>query len=177
MPRSRIFSYGYNSVVAFTRSISDITDFANALLVALKAIRRKIPRRPLIFICHSLGGIVCKQALIIANERQNLYGDILNATKGILFMGTPHRGADVAFWSGILGTLANGLTLGQGVRTDLLGHLKTKSNILGAICTQFVERGAGLQVVTFFERKKIPGVPGLVCENQSRMQPIHAVHQ
>jgi hypothetical protein len=62
-------------------------------------------------------------------------------------MGTPHRGADIAYWSKILGKLANVPLLGS-VRTDLLKDLEPKSKTLGEICSQFVERGQKLQIFT-----------------------------
>ena len=64
IPQCRIMSYGYNSAVQFSKSAADIGVFAEQLLFSLMAKRRShIEReRPVIFICHSLGGVVFKQA-------------------------------------------------------------------------------------------------------------------
>lgn len=64
IPNARILTFGYNSKTYFSRSKSNVQDFASELLGAIStrrqgAIERK---RPLIFICHSLGGLVFKQA-------------------------------------------------------------------------------------------------------------------
>lgn len=51
--------------------------------------------RPLIFICHSYGGLVVAQSLVEANSQQRrepYLKDLLKATYGIFFFGTPHRG-------------------------------------------------------------------------------------
>jgi hypothetical protein len=78
-----------------------------------------------------------------------------------MFMGTPHRGSDAAFWAGILGSIADVLTLGS-IRTKLLQDLQPKSACLGSICSQFVERAKSLRIFTIYERLKIKGLPGLV---------------
>ena len=44
----------------------------------------------MLFICHSLGGIILKQALCIANEQLYRYEVLVNSVLGIIFLGTPH---------------------------------------------------------------------------------------
>ncbi|KAK5680155.1 hypothetical protein LTS10_007082 [Elasticomyces elasticus] len=50
--------------------------------------------KPLVIVCHSLGGIIAKQALCVANKQFPRYGSIVNAIAGIIFMSTPHRYGD-----------------------------------------------------------------------------------
>jgi protein SERAC1 len=63
IPNARIMSYGYNSALLFSKSVADIFTF-DQLLEAL--ISRRVTeieqKRPNMFSCHSLGGIVFKQA-------------------------------------------------------------------------------------------------------------------
>lgn len=163
-PKARIFTYGYNSGVAFTGSASKIDDYARTLLERLRAKRREFDpnvTRPIIFICHSLGGIVFKKAMIIAHERSERYSAISRDTYGVLFMGTPHRGSDMAFWTTVIGKMADIFTLGS-IRTQLLQDLQPKSACLGMICSQFVERAQSLRIFTFYERLRIHGMPELV---------------
>lgn len=63
IPNARVLAFGYNSRTYFSRSDSDVRDFASELLAALQANRRTDVerKRPIVFVCHSLGGLVFKQ--------------------------------------------------------------------------------------------------------------------
>lgn len=57
---SRVFTYGYSSKVFQSDSAADLRSFSRNLLNLLNA-KSVGQQQPIIFICHSLGGIVCKQ--------------------------------------------------------------------------------------------------------------------
>lgn len=63
IPHARVLSFGYNSKTYFSRSNSDVREFASDLLAEIQASRRTEfeRQRPMIFLCHSLGGLVFKQ--------------------------------------------------------------------------------------------------------------------
>jgi hypothetical protein len=56
-------TYGYDSVVAFSKSSAEVDDFARDLLQRVNGVRKTAQEksRPLLFLCHSLGGILFKQ--------------------------------------------------------------------------------------------------------------------
>lgn len=70
----RISSYGYLSAVISSGANSQMLDFALGLLSALETLRRSTDTStiPIIFLCHSLGGILFKKCLLIANDRSKL---------------------------------------------------------------------------------------------------------
>lgn len=76
-----------------------VYDHAWDLLYGLEALRRssKEAGRPIIFIAHSLGGIVVKEALRGARaceySKPHVYS-VFHATSSVVFFGTPHGGAD-----------------------------------------------------------------------------------
>ncbi|KAI3535829.1 hypothetical protein CSPX01_11167 [Colletotrichum filicis] len=94
----RIHSFGYNSDWT-TRKDSRLTvhDFGQALLADLhnSPCLRKNGDTPIVFISHSMGGLVAKKAYLIATRDPN-YETIGKRIHTMLFLGTPHRGADSA---------------------------------------------------------------------------------
>ncbi|KAJ9668958.1 hypothetical protein H2201_000784 [Coniosporium apollinis] len=101
VPDARILTYGYDTHIRhrFGPAVSSSTvyDIAWDFLVSLEAERRSESSRPLLFIAHSLGGIVVKEALRRSRgceTYQNHIHTIYESTSGIIFFGTPHGGAD-----------------------------------------------------------------------------------
>jgi hypothetical protein len=94
------------------------------------------------------------QALILAHERSNLYGDLLNRVRGVAFMGTPHRGSDSAFWASFLANVLYVANVGLNTNRELVAALKKESTTLSKLSEQFIERGARLQITTFYETEK-----------------------
>lgn len=66
LPQARVLLYGYNSNVALETSIIGVREVADNLLNRLHLKRRgnSDVNRPIIFIAHSLGGIIVKQVCI-----------------------------------------------------------------------------------------------------------------
>ncbi|KAL8308112.1 hypothetical protein RB593_006439 [Gaeumannomyces tritici] len=101
IPDARIMTYGYDThirhkVFGPRASQNTIYDIAGDFLVALEAERRGATHRPLIFIAHSLGGIVVKEMLRRSQgcHSHDHLRQTTSATIGVVFFGTPHSGAD-----------------------------------------------------------------------------------
>ncbi|KAK5745109.1 hypothetical protein LTR17_001560 [Elasticomyces elasticus] len=130
----RILSWGYDTVV--TKAYKPTTKnniFAHAgnLLAALE--REQVAGRPLVFVAHSLGGIIVKEVLRRSDDStEDSVKAILESTAAIVFMGTPHRGSDA---------LAN---LANDVRRAASILLRTDSN--AEIITALVEDGLELEL-------------------------------
>ncbi|RDW70414.1 hypothetical protein BP5796_08811 [Coleophoma crateriformis] len=168
IPNARVLSFGYDSAVQFSKSVSGISDFAEQLLNELLAQRETVEekQRPLIFVCHSLGGLVFKQALIRAHERGR-YSDLLAYIHGVAFFGTPHRGSAVASWGNIFANIAKTASLGTSTNAMLTRDLKERSGVLSQISTSFVERGGKLDIFSFYETDKFPGMSCRIVEKDS----------
>ena len=62
--------------------------------------------RPIIFVTHSMGGLVVKQLLRNACDYGNSdWKKILGQTKGIVYLSTPHSGSNIANWLKYIGSL------------------------------------------------------------------------
>ena len=73
--------------------------------------------------------------------------------KAIIFIGTPHRGADMAAWGNFAARVLQ--ALGTATNRRILADLQQNSGTLGQISQQFVERGSTLQMKTFYETIKL----------------------
>jgi hypothetical protein len=101
VPSARILTYGYDThirhMIGPPVSRSTVYDIAWDFLIALEAKRRADPSRPVLFIVHSLGGIVVKEMLRRSSNcrwGQKHLLQIFESTVGIVFFGTPHGGSD-----------------------------------------------------------------------------------
>lgn len=103
MPNARILTYGYDTKIRhFLQgqiSRNTVQDHAWDLLCTLEAQRRSFleESRPLVFVAHSLGGVVVRDALKQASHCQDTHPhhhSLFPSTIAAMFFGTPHRGAD-----------------------------------------------------------------------------------
>ncbi|KAF8221360.1 hypothetical protein L208DRAFT_1328490 [Tricholoma matsutake] len=83
-------------------------------------------QQPIIFVAHSLGGIVLKNALIHADRNEYApYKAVEHSTYGIIFLGTPHQGsAAVDMAALILQILSIGFDTSNSILSDLALHGK-----------------------------------------------------
>ncbi|EXJ66951.1 uncharacterized protein A1O5_10146 [Cladophialophora psammophila CBS 110553] len=107
LPGARIFTFGYDFAL---RGTDPIEKQGHRLLEALYQSRSadNTLDRPLVFIAHSLGGLIVKQALICSQTRADDLAsrdvqarNFAQHTKGIVFIGTPHwvnERPDRAIW-------------------------------------------------------------------------------
>ncbi|KXH30114.1 ankyrin repeat protein [Colletotrichum simmondsii] len=169
MPTARVLTFGYNSKTYFSRSESDIPDFASDLLWALKTQRtsEEEQQRPIVFICHSLGGLVFKQAVIMAHVQDRHYSCILDRIHGVVFFATPHRGSSLATWDEIGTRIAKATTLGYATNSKLSSNLKVDSKFLKSVSESFAARGEEFEVRSFYETERMKGLNCKVVEKES----------
>ena len=65
------------------------------------SIEAEIVERPLLFVCHGLGGILVKRALLSSADKRNERSSMICRTFGTIFLGTPHSN-DASYWAEIL---------------------------------------------------------------------------
>ncbi|KAF5493794.1 Death-associated protein kinase 1 [Colletotrichum fructicola] len=153
-PRARVLTFGFDGSVVFNASKSSIANIAAQLLSGIQQLRKskaEAAERKLIFICHGIGGIVFKQAMIMACESGSRYSGLGKSVAGVIFLGTPHKNADMGYWSGLLKKTA----FLCGHQQTLLPSFEERAIELGSICSRFEEHGmpAGLQVFSLFEQQ------------------------
>ncbi|KAI1388442.1 uncharacterized protein F4822DRAFT_246736 [Hypoxylon trugodes] len=171
---ARIFTYGYDANVAhFFGPVGQNTlqDHASNLVnrMANKRLQTHSDSRKIIFVAHSLGGLVTKRALALSeNSADEHLRQIERDTIGIVFLGTPHRGADMAPFAKAVANILKA----SGSRTNpkILEALKRDSEVLAAVEDAFsnwLRRASGrFQLTCFSEEDELPGV-GLVVKPES----------
>lgn len=149
----RVMSFDYNAAAAFGNTTAEICDHASSLLGSLIARRGEEVEaaRPIVFIAHSLGGIIVKQALVIAHDNRADYDCIEDNTKGIFFFATPHQGSGFANYGKVLATIATRLS--NSPAPKLLAALEHNSKDLSTLTAQFANLPRHFQISTFYELK------------------------
>jgi len=62
--------------------------------------------KPIVFVAHSLGGLLVKQLLRSGTELGNEYWSrIIQYVRGCAFLATPHTGSGIATWVNRIGKL------------------------------------------------------------------------
>ncbi|KAJ8108205.1 hypothetical protein OPT61_g8336 [Boeremia exigua] len=118
---------------------------------------RQTERRPIIFIGHSLGGLLIKEALIHAHQQchDSDYLNISRACYGMLFFGVPNLGLR----NKQLMTIVKGQPNQSLVHDLLVDDDSEPSTFLKRISDQFSECCRNrYQVVSLFERQRSPTV-------------------
>ncbi|KFZ03699.1 hypothetical protein V502_10733 [Pseudogymnoascus sp. VKM F-4520 (FW-2644)] len=100
LPGAQIMIYGYDTQLHGSASFQDIESLASSLRASIAAQRTsgstnaKPKTVPLIFIAHSLGGLIVKEAMIqMKNDKK--HQDILESIYGGLFFGVPSQGMEI----------------------------------------------------------------------------------
>jgi hypothetical protein len=95
-PDAGVWTLGYHAdVSAWTNESMPLADRGTAILESLA--NDGIGERPIVFITHSMGGILVKQILRHATSfGVKRWESIATNTRGIAFLATPHAGADLA---------------------------------------------------------------------------------
>ena len=109
-PARRVLNFGFTagpSSLLVDDPANNILQNAHTLVAELEAIRNitETPERPLLFLCHGLGGILVKKALAfsatqVSKKVEHKYS-IYISTYAIVFFATPHFGFTPTVWQSI----------------------------------------------------------------------------
>lgn len=112
--------------------------------------RDRCPKLPLIFVAHSLGGILVKQALVNAGANDRFH-PIRDATRALLFFRTPHGGGNDALVT--LGSAAARILnfVTSSVSNDILTAVKKGSLYSDVLQEGFRHQLERYDIVSFVE--------------------------
>jgi pimeloyl-ACP methyl ester carboxylesterase len=159
----------------WTGSAMALPDRAANILNMLVA--EQCDEAPIVFICHSLGGLVVKQLLRIASDQiGSQFGRILERTEGVIFFATPNSGSEIASWADRLRSIILPTAATIDLRPDF-AYLRDldywyrdhapRENIATEVFVE-TQKTAGVTVVDLTSGD--PGIPGV------RPIPVDASH-
>ncbi|OKL61914.1 hypothetical protein UA08_02610 [Talaromyces atroroseus] len=163
---ARVLTWGYNANITslFGKSTSSdrILQHAQTLVEDLLADREleDATDRPIVFVCHSLGGIIVKRALSFSASRSSPRSARLHSlylcTYGILFFGTPHNGSSKARLLDGLQKLASNIVPKRAIQFEsgLIKALKDGSETLQNITNDFAPLMSRFHMYFFWEQLK-----------------------
>ncbi|KAI0466857.1 hypothetical protein F4859DRAFT_518693 [Xylaria cf. heliscus] len=156
VPEAEVWTYGYNADVIrdLFRANNQNSVSQHGRDLAVKLEREIKNQAPIIFVAHSLGGVVVKDAI----RRSEL---CQSRTKLVVFLGTPHRGSSYAGWGVIASNLAS--LAFHDANKKIVQALEVNSEVLDNIQDEFlrIAHRAGIKVHSFQEARAISGVKGL----------------
>ncbi|KAI1178312.1 hypothetical protein F4777DRAFT_113251 [Nemania sp. FL0916] len=165
----RFFSFGYNANFHDSNNPLSILDFSKSLLLHMRTYRQEdesscIGTKPIIFIAHSMGGLVVKKALIVGKHDDH-YSSMLSKVHGIMFLSTPHRGSSHAH---ALNTLLS-IMIGSSSKV-YVSELESSSTSIEDIREQFRAICSSWKLVSLYESlptKLLPGVKRMIVSKDS----------
>ncbi|TGJ81284.1 hypothetical protein E0Z10_g7485 [Xylaria hypoxylon] len=184
---ARILTFGYNANFSSKKqqTASTINDFATDLLYSMKygldEGGEKIGQVPIIIVAHSMGGLVFKKAFIHGQLNQE-YRQLMSSIKSVLFLGTPHRGTDLAE---TLNRVLSSSVFGHGSK-EYVTELTRNSTTIDELNESFRHHASKLQIFSFYETlgTQIGPVNIMILEKQSSLlgyenetaKPLNANH-
>lgn len=165
VPGIRVWTFAYNAVLAFSGSRSSFREISQNLLDDISRIRKgyqDLSDRKIVFICHSLGGLILKQALLLANKLRSQLSMTTDNVLGVLFLGTPNKGDQVAYWRHLFSNIVELEKLPDLDVTSSETMLSISAD-LGRTCTEFNDQIARrLQIFSLCEQLESEEIESLV---------------
>ncbi|GAP85160.2 putative and NB-ARC domain-containing protein [Rosellinia necatrix] len=180
--RANVLVYGYNADVYSKKHGSNPSDnfiymHAQTLVTSLTHYRKDelTSSNPIIWVCHSLGGILVKRALLYSNDLRTSqhedYRSIYVSTYGIVFLGTPHTGSDIATWGAVLQAMSDTVVPRSFFQSEsvLLKTLKRDNETLQNINNHFLDVYQRFKILMAHENHKtdLKGTKTLVVDATS----------
>ncbi|KAI1738519.1 hypothetical protein F4680DRAFT_425179 [Xylaria scruposa] len=168
-PKSRVLLYKYQSAWTGALKVKQfMANIAMAMLTSLQSMRKKCQRRPIVFIGHSMGGLVIAKAITIADQRRDKFPIMFEAIAAAAFFGTPFGGAAAASAAAMYAHIAE--KIGLATSSKLLDLMKEGDEGLRELKHEFMRLSGKLspkiELFCFYEEKptdfsKIAGLPTL----------------
>ncbi|KAI1828105.1 hypothetical protein F4861DRAFT_529005 [Xylaria intraflava] len=172
IPNARVLTFGYDAYITDWRDMVSedrIRKHSMNLLTAIATYRANdnTAYRPIVFVCHGLGGLVCQAALQRASTNiEEHLRQIQGLIRGIVFLGTPHHVYALTQWAQILARFIGVL---EQIDAGIAAALKSDSEVLTRIQDSFQNLSFtyGIRFAFFYEEVHLPGVGIVVAAHEA----------
>jgi hypothetical protein len=164
IPQARFITYGYDTGVIASDNNQGVHELAHTLLDGLAIFRQRTQtqQRPLLFVCHSLGGVVLKEALVMSSKatdaKHKKLLDLMTVTYGLVFYGVPNLGLK----HNQLETVVKGRRNEGFVRDLLVKADGEASQFLSHLTREFSDldkrRSLPFEIISYYETLSSPTV-------------------
>ncbi|KAI0151627.1 hypothetical protein GGR57DRAFT_470905 [Xylariaceae sp. FL1272] len=190
IPTARILSFGYDADVAKVAGAvgqGNLRNHASTLVAEYAALRAEdaAQSRALVLVAHSLGGLVVKKALCVAAESAFHHHGVLHRdVVGLCFLGTPHRGSDLADYASIVTRILK--ITGKRVNEVIVDVLRPDSEVLTDVQESFgmwwVKNQHRCYLSCFYEEHEVAGIGMIVPKKSANLEgsiplPIPSDHR
>ncbi|ORY72099.1 uncharacterized protein BCR38DRAFT_480569 [Pseudomassariella vexata] len=128
-----------------------LDEMADDLLKHICQMREGTPAsRPFFFICHSIGGLVAKLALVKASKMGNMRWIIFDC-HGMTFFATPHRGSSYMSMPNLRESMQHLLDLPQPLPRSITDGLRLNHRSLLDMHDVFTDIASEMHIWTFYE--------------------------
>ncbi|KAH6686621.1 hypothetical protein F5X68DRAFT_275963 [Plectosphaerella plurivora] len=194
---ANIILYGYNADLVSTSSnpggpsqsymvnhaqnlVTFLTLYRQSLAVASGKPPKVGKTRPILWVVHSLGGILLKAALNYSNGITDYDMDdqrgVYVSTYGMIFLGTPHVGTDLAEWGLLVQRVVDAVVPKKLINTEgvLLKTLRGQSETIVNINHQFNQIKQRFKIHYAYETLKtsLKGIKTMVVEPPDAVDPL-----
>ncbi|KAF2121628.1 hypothetical protein BDV96DRAFT_641014 [Lophiotrema nucula] len=151
LPNTRIMTFGYEAKFRNFTGHQDLMNIATEFLCALEKLRgsREESDRPIFLVCHCLGGVVAKKALLISPNTDG-HAKIQKAVVGVLFLATPQTTQDPISTGKLLARIASTHSLFRAFKPAT-----SKSRVLYEITADFKRGRPDINFVSFYETREV----------------------
>ncbi|QPC72086.1 hypothetical protein HYE68_002838 [Fusarium pseudograminearum] len=145
--RARILLYEHPLTAEGMR----LSTLADALLEELEELRKREKQaRPIVFVGHSIGGIIAKMVLTKAS-RDTRYEDIYRQCYGIAFFGTPHQGSSYFAMPNLATGIQSLLRLSAPLPCSITDDLRVGNPLLLQLDDDFKSIAHDFRIWTLYE--------------------------
>ena len=148
------------------------------LLRSIEDLRGQTRQRPVIFIAHSLGGILVKSILLeswrVTKEHSNRH-PICRLTRGLVFLGTPHQATSLTAWWSLCRSIARATAASLEDASSISSLVESMAETASAESDDFkiLVDDTRLSIVSFFETKGMDTTPWVPLKIVDQYTSLH----